>query len=230
MNNEIIWSLIIGSLSVGLGWILNEISQFFRNRGEKKRIINNVIFNLLNIRFELNKLNQVGISSVIINKMHETLGDPLPEQDVIQITNIINLESKEILEFNLYENLETISEQFDDVLQEFAKIDPIGAYRLWDKAKVFKIIDDLEDYLRAIQKKYGNALTDEIFDKLGKHLKEIVFVESLNSIEEEIIALSFKTKGKNRKLILKKLKEQNSISSIDNELNQLVNIVKSGIK
>jgi hypothetical protein len=230
MGTEAFWTLIgvvVGSL---LGWVLTELSQVFRNNGEIKRTVNKVIFNLLNIRYELTKLDNEDVSAIIINKMHEKMGDPLPSHDVHEITEIINNESKELLEFNAFESLEEISKKFDDVLQEFAKIDPISAYRLSDEAKIFRKIDDLEDYLDAIQKKYGAVISEDIFLELQKYLKDKVFKESIDSLEKEIIKLSYKTSGKKRKLILEKLINQNSITVETDDLNELLNIVQSGIK
>ncbi len=230
MSTEAFWTLIgvvVGSL---LGWVLTELSQVFRNRGEFKRTVNKVIFNLLNIRFELTKLDNEDISGTIINKMHEKLGDPLPEQDVVQIKNIINSESKELLEFNAFETIGEISKQFDEVLQEFATIDPISAYRLSDEAKIFRKLDDLEDYIDAVQKKYGTVLPENIFTELETYLKDKVFKESIDSLEIEIINLSKRTSRKKRKLVLEKLKNQNKINVEGDDLNELLNIVQSGIK
>jgi transcriptional regulator NrdR family protein len=230
MNTEAFWTLIgvvTGSL---LGWFLTELSNFFRFNSEIKRTVNKVIFNLLNIRFELKKLDNAGVSEAIINKMHEKMGDPLPSYDVNKITEIINTESKELLEFNALESLEEISKQFSDVLQEFAKIDPIGAYRLSDEAKIFRKIDDLEDYLDAVRKKYGSAIPDEVFSDLQIYLKEKVFKESIHSLEKEIIKLSSRTSKKKRKLISESLKSQNSKNIGGDTLNELINIAQSGIK
>ncbi len=221
-----IGGVILGTI---LGWILTELSQVFRNRGEFKKTINKVIFNLLNIRFELTKLDNEDISATIINKMHERIGDPLPSHDVKEIKEIIKNESKELLEFNAFEILEEISKQFDDVLQEFAKIDPISAYRLSDEAKIFRKIDDLEDYLDAVQKKYGAVLPESIFSELETYLKDKVFKESIDSLEIEIINLSQRTSRKKRKLILDKLNNQNKLNVESDDLNALLNIVHSGI-
>lgn len=229
MNTETFWTLIgvvIGSL---LGWFLTELSSFFRYRGEIKRTVNKVIFNLLNIRFELTRLDNENISATIIDKMQENMGDPLPSQDIDEITKIVTNESKELLEFNAFESLEEIGKQFNDVLQEFAKIDPIGAYRLGDEAKIFRKIDDLEDHLDAIQKKYGAVIPSEIFSNLQNYLKEKVFKESIDSLEKEIIKLSHRTSRKKRKLIASRLTEQNSKKIEENDLNGLLNIVQTGI-
>lgn len=143
---------------------------------------------------------------------------------------IINLESKELLEFNAFEILEEISKQFDDVLQEFAKIDPVSAYRLSDEAKIFRKLDDLEDYLEAVQKKYGAVLPETIFIELETYLKNKVFKESIESLEFEIINLSKRTSRKKRKQILEKLNCQNTSNVDSGDLNELLNIVQSGIK
>ena len=145
MSKEALWTIIGVTVGAFLTWLFEELSQYHRYRGERRRIINMVIYGLLNIRFELVKmnLNPKEVLKMIEKSTHEELPEHLRSQIERQISNA----SSELLESSVLDNLQEIGAEFKAILLVYSEIDPVGAYQLSDEGKYLLNLNEFKKYL-----------------------------------------------------------------------------------
>lgn len=188
------WTYIAALLSVAFGWFLNELGQWFRTRKEDRKIKKQVLFNLLETHFTFNKLDTSEITNLLSRKVLERI--PKSEQTEEAKQYINQLYSGIIggfAEDNVAESLEETEEHFTKSINELSKLDPITAYRLNGKNKIFQVFDLLHDYDDEVKEKFPNepGLNEQI-ELTVETIKPEIIKDAISDLEDEIkgIALS----------------------------------------
>lgn len=201
MDEQILSGLIGVFLGAILGWLFNYIGYRTAVANANRRTTNKVLYSLLNIRFELLKLNSEKNVDEAIAVMEKTMGGKIPNELREQVKLQISETGSELMKDSVYDNLEEISEQFKDVIISFAEIDPSRAYRLGDSCKFLVTQDYFEDYMENIRINYSSTLDKMTLDSFEECLKRKSILEGTNSLKLEIAVLVKKTKRTIRKEI-----------------------------
>src|SRR6476661_2405384 len=143
---ENIWAYISAVISIGFGWLLNEISQYIRGRKEDKKIKKKVLFYLLELYFTLNQLDIKPFIDVVSKKILERL--PKEEQDE-NLKNSIAILYQQLLgnlrEKETAERLIELESNYRKSLEDLSLVDPIATYKLFGETEFFKIIEVLSN-------------------------------------------------------------------------------------
>ena len=209
--------MIIPVLSVGLGWLLNEISHWLNSRKGDSKIKKQVLFNLLELRFQLNKLKyekfidaitDIAVERIPINERPENIKDFLKE---IYTTSL-----NQTIEENVNKSLLSIELQYNKAINELSSVDPVGAFRLFGKNKMISQSDNAfdvysENISKSIYFQGDEELIDDSLEEVKKTMKPEMINDLISDIEVEILRLSksisFKT-HKETKSILKKPEQE----------------------
>lgn len=188
--------IIIPVISVGLGWFLNEISHWLNSRKGDSKIKKQVLFNLLELRFQLNKLKyesfidtltDIAIERIPVDERPENLKDFLKEMYMASL--------KHILEDNVNNSLLSIEVQYDKAVNELSSVDPIGAFRLFGKNKMISQSDNgfnnySDNLLNSIYFQGEEELIEDSIEEMKKSMKPEMINDLVSDIEEEILRLS----------------------------------------
>jgi hypothetical protein len=225
MNSEALWTLIgvaVGALST---WLFEELSQYYRYRGERRRIINKVLYSLLNIRYELVKINHNRNSKEVLNVIEKLTNEEIPEHLRSQIENKISNASSELLESSVFDNLLEIGGELKNVLLVYSEIEPAGAYRLSDEGKYLLNLNELKKYLAGVKEKFSDSETPVDYHEFHNCIKEKMITESVRSLKKEISVLSRKTSKLKRDQIIQILIKQDNISMEANGLEECIELM-----
>lgn len=119
-NSEILLTIV----AVIAGWLLNEVSQFFKYKREDKKTVNAALFNLLDLKFILEQLQEIIVAG--IQQRHLS---PLARKF---FNNLIKDDRF---------NSEKFKEKLDHSVDEISKVDPLTAQKLRvyiDGAQIFQ--------------------------------------------------------------------------------------------
>lgn len=209
--------IIIPVISVGLGWLLNEFSHWLNSRKDDSKIKKQVLFNLLELRFQLHKLKyekfidaltDIAVERIPINERPENIKDIIKEMYVTSLNQII--------EENVNQSLLSVELQYDKAINELSSVDPVGAFRLFGKNKMTSQSNNAfdtysENLSKSISFEDDEELIKESLKEVKKTMKPEMISDLISDIEEEILRLSksisFKT-HRETKSILKKPEQE----------------------
>lgn len=178
--------------SVALGWFLNELGQWFRTRKEDRKVKKRVLFYLLETYFIFNKLDTTDITNLFSKKILELI--PKKDQTTEYLQFINQLYSgiiKNIVEDNVGDSLQDIEENYTKAINELSTIDPITAYRLNGKNKIFKAFDLFHDYFNKLKERFPNEQDlNEKIKLTTDTIKPEILKDSITDLEDEIRAIS----------------------------------------
>jgi hypothetical protein len=223
MSKEAFWTIIGVTVGAFLTWLFEELSQYHRYRGERRRIINMVIYGLLNIRFELVKmnLNPKEVLKMIEKSMHEELPQHLRTQIERQISNA----SSELLESSVLDNLQGIGAEFKAILLVYSEIDPVGAYQLSDEGKYLLNLNEFKKYIASVKEKYSDSETPVDYNEFQLCIKNKMIEGSIKSLKKEITNLSEKTRKKTKNQVAERLIKQDNLSSEVSEFEECIQLI-----
>lgn len=209
--------MIIPVLSVGLGWLLNEISHWLNSRKGDSKIKKQVLFNLLELRFQLNKLKYEKYIDALTDIAVERIPiNERPENIKVLLKEVYSALLNQIIEENVNQSLLSVELQYDKAINELSSVDPVGAFRLFGKNKMtsqsenaFDIYSD--NLSKSIYFEGDEELIVDSLKEVKKTMKPEMISNLISDIEEEILRLSkgisFKT-HRETKSILKKPEQE----------------------
>jgi hypothetical protein len=188
------WTYIGALLSVGFGWFLNELGQWFRTRKEDRKTKKQVLFYLLEIHFTFNKFDTSEITNLLSRKVLERIPkNEQTEEAKEYINQFYNGMIGSFVEDNVAESLAETEEHYTKSIKELSKLDPITAYRLNGKNKIFQVFDLLHDYYDEVKETFPNepGLNEQI-ELTVETIKPEIIKDAISDLEDEIrgIALS----------------------------------------
>jgi hypothetical protein len=225
MNSEVLWILIGVTVGALLTWLFEELSQYSRYRGERRRIINKVLYSLLNIRFELVKINYNRNSKEVLRVIEKFTNEEIPEQLRSQIESRISNTSSELLESSVFDNLLEIGGELKSVLLVYSEIEPAGAYRLSDEGKYLLNLNELKKYLASVKEKFSDSETPVDYIEFHHCIKNKMIFDSVRSLKKEISILSKKTRKITRDQIIQTLTKQDNLSIEESGFEECIQIM-----
>jgi hypothetical protein len=224
---------IIGTI---VGWLMNELSQWFKNSREEKRILKKVIFNLLetyNIYLRSDIEKEVKYITDIIHSEMKEFEKEKYSKEVLQ--NFLQ-EMYEITSFNVLKNdINKIKKNYENSINELSQINPIIAYRLSGETDFFERFESAEVEMNNMKMKVKNFFLDNT-DFNSKEIIRIFRPEVLERIKKTLKSellnlsksISFCYKWKMKKMIEKMEKKYNE--NFKQKFKEIIIKLKSNIK
>ncbi len=187
------WTYIAALLSVAFGWFLNELGQWFRTLKEDRKIKKQVLFYLLETHFTFSKLDTTEITNLLTTKVLERIPKNEQTDEAKQFINqLYNGIIGEFVEENVADALEETEEHYTKSISELSKLDPITAYRLNGKNKIFQVFDLLHDYYDEVKEKFPNepGLNEQI-ELTVQTIKPELIKDAISDLEDEIKGIAF---------------------------------------
>lgn len=225
MNKEALWTIIGVIVGALITWLFEELSQYYRYRGERRRIINTVLYSLLNIRFELVKMNQNRNSKEVLRVIEKLTNEEIPGHLRSHIESQISNASSELLESSVFDNLLEIGGELKTVLLVYSEIEPAGAYRLSDEGKYLINLNELKKYLSGVKKIKSNSETPVDYDEFQLCIKNKMINDSVRSLKKEILNLSKKTRKKTGNQVTELLIKQDNLSIEGSEFEECIQLM-----
>ena len=182
--NKSVLAFLLTMIATIVGWLMNELSQWFKNSREEKRILKKVIFNLLETYAIFLRSNIEKEVEYITDFVHSELDELDKTKYSKEVLKNFYLEIYEISSFKALKfELNNIKKNYKDSMIELSQINPIIAYKLNGETDYFERFENAE-------KEINNLKTN-----LQAH-----FLENMDFNSSEIIRIF-------RPEILKKTKE-----------------------
>ncbi|MEO6852196.1 MAG: hypothetical protein ABI203_11265 [Mucilaginibacter sp.] len=187
------WGFLIPLISVGFGWLLHELTQLFRVRGNDRKTLNRILYNLIltyDLLIKLNKPNLDRGLKKLYSKIQQLNEFDINDDIVSIITRcLISVQIKSIFE----KDIVTIKNNFAIAMEELAKIFPLTAYELNNSASIKSTFENLENMILAFGKKFAiDVPKEEEFTKFLELMKPALIENSVKSIEKDILYISSK--------------------------------------
>jgi hypothetical protein len=225
MSKEALWTIIGVTVGSFLTWLFEELSQYHRYRSERRRIINTVMYSLLNIRFELVKMNQNLNPKEVLKMIEKSMHEEIPKHWRSQIERQISNASSELLESSVLDNLQEIGAEFKAILLVYSEIDPVGAYQLSDEGKYLLNLNEFKKYLASVKEKYSDSETPIDYNEFQLCIKNKMIEDSIKSLKKEIANLSEKTRKKTKNQVAERLIKQDNLSSEVSEFEECIQLI-----
>lgn len=187
---------LIALLSIAFGWLLNSLGQWFGRRKGNHQIKNQVLYNLLEIHYNLMRLKIDDKLDFILDK----LSDFGPEEDKKEMQEFLrpiftNLISNENF-YDVQDQLENIEETYEVSIAELAKIDPLRAHRLRGKTRILETLEYIGYQLEQLQDEMPEDSFPENFelsdleDEIKSFMQPEFLKDALEDLRDEIVSLS----------------------------------------
>lgn len=224
--NKIIWGFTFSAIGIAFGWVLNQLSQWFRTRQEDKKNLKVVLFNLLEtyfifIRSDFDKYIQK-ITDKVLSKMPT---DQQTEESKAFMNNLYSSILINHLKPELISQMKSIQVNYKDSIKTLSAIDPLTAYYLSGKTNILETFDTIQNMFDNVKSQFPSehneiqASANMVMDIL----KPDIFKDSLNDLEKEIKSIALKINPflwfKSIRAI-KRLK-RNINQKLDNDLDEL---------
>lgn len=169
-------------LGIVVGWLLNQLSQWYKVEKEDNRIRKEVLFYLLEFRHLLSQLNITEVLNAVYSKLENKIPKELQSNEYKTLmNNTIKPLMLTLIKKQINDQLSEIKSEFRKAVSKLATVDPMQAYRLSNQDQVFQ---------------HGNIIT-EMFEKTttenNDYAKKIieyintgVFIQSEEVLDELI--------------------------------------------
>lgn len=173
--NKIDWSVSVVLISVVLGWLLNQISRWSQNNKDDRKITKLVLYNLLEVNFILNQLNNEEVIDIVSTKVFQKY----PEKDQTEelkdsITSYYKTFYNDYMRHNVIKKLAEIKLLYSTSIEKLASLKPLIAYRLHGKTEIIETLDSIEIYY------------EEYLNKSSQNPEEIEYI--INFFKSNIIS------------------------------------------
>ena len=220
-------------IGVILGWLLNELRDHFRVRRDNRRIVNSVLFNLLEIRFFLSRTELDKFTKKVIDYLKQKFPNEIPKDIQSIINQIFNIFLQTIIAEKHSVAIKSIESKYNDSIKELSKIYPILAYKVGGKLSLYNYLEYLKDYTEKVNEilnmelignsksKIGPMNFDKLKETLGSSLQPVLYNEAMDVVTNDIKKTSRKLGLRTSRACKKIMKTQDS-SDITKELDKIL--------
>jgi hypothetical protein len=185
---------LLSVLGIAFGWLLNQLSQWWRFRKEDKRILKQVLYNLLEIHHLLGRFDIEEPATLLMAKLFEQLPpDQNTEENKIQISGLLLQNIILYFDKTTIVELKSFEEKYQYCIIELSKIDPIRAYYLSDKTKIFDKIKLIEGWVDNVYERHpaDPIMHETVKSEMMRILRPDVMASSLKDLKSEMISISW---------------------------------------
>lgn len=196
MQSQVYITLLTAFGGIILGFLLTQIGNYLQGYREDKRVLKQVLFNQLDIWFEMKRADVDAVAPMLIEKFRSALlkrGAP-PEQVEQMFASPIAPLIALIRSLKLA-SPEKLRDRYQESVNQLAKVDPLLAYQLSGKPQTDfnEVIDTFID--RAVElegKQTEDISTDETVSFYTSFLKGYGQQKILSGMEKDILAVAGK--------------------------------------
>ena len=187
---------IISLVSVIAGWLLNEFSYYFRRRLEDKRVLKNVLFNLLEVWHIMKADNPDLAVETMLNILSKRFPDVFENKSVLDSWKPFYRDFAEDLARQITtEEVSSVKQKYNASIDALTKVDPLLAYKLSGKLFVHRYLELLNNRVSELKIGIFNIPANEnIADGPVKYLRQIVepmiLDEEIETLEGEILEVA----------------------------------------
>jgi hypothetical protein len=145
-------------LGLVIGWILNELTYLVRSRRENKRQLNAALFNLLDVRFILISTDPDRFIDSITSILKRKFPGQLPKEFDVVVGQLLNTLFQGLVAERQMGEIKSIEKRYSESVDELSRIDPILAYSLSGKQKIYNYLEYLNDYFSKVDELAKNQL------------------------------------------------------------------------
>jgi len=193
-GDNLIRGFLFSIIATGFGWLLNEASQFIRARGDDKRSVKRVLFNLLEVhylflRVDLDKVLDMVVGKVLVQLPREQQTPQVKEG----IKSFYSSTLKTLLKDELGSRVMKAKAGYEASVNELASIDPVSAFRLSGKTFILYQFDLIENWFGNVKEMHPNHASqiEKSASIAMDAIKPPVTKEDLEELEDSIREVAF---------------------------------------
>lgn len=176
---------ILPIVALILGWSLSEIGKYFGNKKEDKKKVKKLLFNLLELRYLLDKDIELEKSiEVLITKIKQKI--PLEYQELSDLEiKIVKPLITQLLKDKIVnpKQIQRVESNIDSILTDLSEILPIFAYEFKGQFNIKERLQKFSNYFDeiksefslpfAIKEHFSPKLTDELLENFNDNILKI---------------------------------------------------------
>lgn len=193
--NSMKWGVLFSSIGVVMGWFLNQLSQWWRFRKEDKRTLKQVLYNLLEVHHLLSRFDIDEPAGIITHNLFSQLpADQNTEENKLLIQKLILREVTVYFDKTTTVELRTIENKYQGCISDLSKIDPLKAYYLSDKTKIFDNIKLIEGWIDNVYERHPGEveIQDTTKNEMITILRPNIVTDSLKHLRQEMTSIAWK--------------------------------------
>jgi hypothetical protein len=233
--DKIFWGFIFSAIGITIGWILNQLGQWFKTRQEDKKHLKIVLFNLLEVYFILNRSDLDKFITKLTDKVYKKTPKELQTDDFKQmISTLYSQILMDHLKKELLNEIKTVKENYQLSIKTLAGIDPLAAYYLNGRNYVIEIFDTIQNLFINMKDLFPEGHTEIQIgsNKALEVIKPDILKDAISETEKDIKEIAWKINPfvwyKSIKSI-KRLKV-NTNERLDKEIDKLLDKLDSVIQ
>lgn len=181
------WStFFLAAAGITLGWLLNQFSSWWSQRGQRQRTYRRMLFFLLQVEWLHERMDVSEWVDHYIDRMRELRigGESMPEEVEIILREQITPQLAAVVMKRSKDELEKLEEGYTKAIDDLSQIAPFLAFRLEGRTSIVKRLDASQDLMgQVLNPEIGisaeqlsvlqAAMTDMQPDLLEEDLKQI---------------------------------------------------------
>ena len=211
---------IIGTL---LGTLISSIGYFYRRRFERKKVINQSLFSLLEIWSKLNKILKLNPDEYV-NRLREYMIKKYPNYNLGANNHeaynlIIKALQNSMIKNGLFNDNKSLLILFDQTVKDISTYLPVLAFELYKDHSIKNILSEIDDFTNSI---FSNIElrpaenTVEAKQFVTDFLQDKIIKKSLELLESDLKIIARRSGIINRFKVKKLLKEKKNFEFDDN--------------
>jgi hypothetical protein len=188
------WGALLSSSSIAFGWLLNQFGQWWRFRKDDKRTLKVVLYNLLEVHYLLSRFDIDEPANFITDNIFAQLSPDqnTPENKLI-MRNFMLREMTHFFDKNTINELKNLEEKYQQSITDLSKIDPIKAFYLSDKTKIFDKLKLVEGWVDSVYERHPSEdnLQESTKTEMTAISRPNVMDDSLKDLRKEMISISW---------------------------------------
>ncbi len=178
------------------GWLLNELSYYFRCRREDKKKLKEVLFNLLDIWHLMKANNPDLVVQITIDKLTGRFPDAFRNKEALLFWKPFYQDFADgLMQQIVNKEISGIKERYEISVNSLAEIDPLLAHRLSGKLSVQDYFETFNERLNNVKNVFldaGRSQDTMAFETIRAELKPLVMDDVVKTIEDDIKDVAYK--------------------------------------
>jgi hypothetical protein len=197
MDRQIYIPIIAALVGIVIGALAKELGVMFQGYREDKRVLKRVLYNQLDIWFEIKRADIGPLIPIYLQKLSETLQSlGIPAETIAQLRETDFSPLFAIARSLRMGEPEKLFERYQNSINDMASVDPILAYRISGRPEYEHLQERLEAFVRKVEEVAVQETADvqqsNFINFLKSQYHERIFQQTLDAMEKDILRVSTK--------------------------------------
>jgi hypothetical protein len=185
MDDKLFWGFVFSTVSIAIGWSLNQLGQWISVRNEDKRKLKSILYHLLEVHHLFLRSDFGILVKIVKDKIRQLIPakEFTPEVDAV-LTNIFTAFANNLVTKDVLKNFQRLELGYEESIKNLSAVEPLIAYRLSGKTSIYTALEGLSSHVSGLAELLQSDKTK--FDKEMKQVVDIMKPDLTKNIIQEL--------------------------------------------